>query len=83
MALKQLPNSTIIGSQTAGANGSITFLPLPGNISMIFTGNGIFYPNGEVMQRRGVLLDKTILMCKRMGDSNIDYLLLEAISLVK
>ncbi len=83
MALKQLPNSIIIGSRTAGANGSITFLPLPGNMEMIFTGNGIFYPNGEVMQRKGVLLDKTILIPKKMEGNDSDYLLLEAISLIK
>lgn len=83
MALKQLPNSIIIGSRTAGANGSITFLPLPGNMDMIFTGNGIFYPNGEVMQRKGVLLDKTILIPKKMEGNDGDYLLLEAISLIK
>ncbi len=58
MMLSQLNgNSTIIGSQTAGADGDVKRLTLPGNYRFSFTGNGIFYPDGRETQRIGIVPD--------------------------
>lgn len=58
MMLSQLNNNTtIIGSQTAGADGDLKELNLPGGYKFIFTGNGIFYPNGKETQRIGIKPD--------------------------
>lgn len=58
MMLRQLtPNTTVIGSQTSGADGDLKHLNLPGGYDFLFTGNGIFYPNGKETQRIGILPD--------------------------
>ncbi len=58
MMLSQLnTNTTIIGSQTAGADGDVKRLTLPGAYRFSFTGNGIFYPDGRETQRIGIVPD--------------------------
>lgn len=58
MMLRQLNgNTTVIGSQTAGTDGDLKELNLPGGYQFIFTGNAIFYPNGKETQRIGILPD--------------------------
>ena len=50
-------NTTIIGSQTAGADGDLKKLNLPGGYRFIFTGNAIFYLDGKPTQRVGIRPD--------------------------
>lgn len=50
-------NSVIVGRQTAGANGNIGRILLPGNIEFTFTQLGAYYPNWEILQRKGVKID--------------------------
>ncbi|RZK53129.1 MAG: hypothetical protein EOO91_18210 [Pedobacter sp.] len=50
-------NTTIIGSQTAGADGDLRRLTLPGAYRFSFTGNGIFYQDGRETQRIGIKPD--------------------------
>lgn len=58
MMLRQLSkNTTIIGSQTAGTDGDLKLLNIPGGYQFIFTGNGIFYPDGKETQRIGIVPD--------------------------
>lgn len=58
MMLRQLKkNTTVIGSQTAGTDGDLKELNLPGGYQFIFTGNAIFYPNGKETQRIGIIPD--------------------------
>lgn len=58
MMLRQInANTTIIGSQTAGTDGDVKHLNLPGGYEFLFTGNGIFYPNGKETQRVGIVPD--------------------------
>lgn len=57
MALRQIPNSTIIGSQTAGADGDVSILELPGLIRTRYSGLGVYYPNGTPTQRIGIVPD--------------------------
>ncbi len=51
------PNSIIVGRQTAGANGPVNKVYLPGNVFIQHTLNGAYYPNWEVLQRNGVKID--------------------------
>jgi C-terminal processing protease CtpA/Prc len=46
--------TTFIGSPSAGANGDITDLVLPGGISMIFTGHDVRHLDGRQLQRVGL-----------------------------
>lgn len=58
MMLRQLSkNTTVIGSQTAGTDGDLKELNLPGGYQFIFTGNAIFYPDGKETQRIGIVPD--------------------------
>jgi len=52
-------NTTVIGSQTAGTDGDLKQLNLPGGYQFIFTGNAIFYPDGKETQRIGIVPDVT------------------------
>jgi C-terminal processing protease CtpA/Prc len=57
MALRTAPDVTIIGSQTAGADGNVSLIRLPGGISTYFSGLGVFYPDGRPTQRIGIVPD--------------------------
>lgn len=58
MAFRAGPNTTIIGSQTAGADGNVTApISLPGNIRTIFTGIGMYNLDGTETQRIGIVPD--------------------------
>ena len=64
MAYRVAPNVTVMGPWSMGANGEITFLPLPGGITMMFTGMGIYTPDGGQTHRIGlepdIRVDRTI-----------------------
>lgn len=51
------PNSIIVGRQTAGANGNVGKVYLPGNIEFSYSQYGAYYPNWEILQRKGVKID--------------------------
>jgi carboxyl-terminal processing protease len=57
MVFKTAPNITVVGSQTAGADGNETPIKLVGGQSLIFSGVGIFYPNKGETQRIGIVPD--------------------------
>jgi len=57
MTLKTAENVTVIGSQTAGADGNVTRTVLPGGYRINFSGLGIYYPNGYETQRIGIHVD--------------------------
>ena len=57
IAYRAAPNSVIIGTQTAGANGHIGSLYLPRGIEVWYTMAGAFYPNWGMNQRCGVKID--------------------------
>jgi len=57
MAYRVSPNSTVIGSTTAGADGNVSQFYLPGGISTMITGIGIYYPDGKETQRIGIIPD--------------------------
>ena len=57
MALQTAPDVTSIGSQTAGADGDVAKIPLPGGYSTYMTGLGVFYPDGRPTQRIGIVPD--------------------------
>lgn len=57
MGLEQHPKAVKIGSQTAGADGNVSSIYLPGGIVSVFTGLGVFYPDYTETQRIGVIPD--------------------------
>ncbi|WP_316735841.1 S41 family peptidase [Pedobacter aquatilis] len=57
MALQSSPNVKVIGSQTAGADGDITAIVLPGGILTMISSRGIYYPDNSPTQGVGVKID--------------------------
>ena len=57
MGLQSAPDTTVIGSQTAGADGDVSWVWLPGYIYAYFTGLGVYYPDGTPTQRIGIVPD--------------------------
>jgi len=57
MAIQTLPNVTTIGNRTAGADGNICIIDLPGGIKFGFSGLAIYYPDGRETQRIGIIPD--------------------------
>jgi carboxyl-terminal processing protease len=53
-------NVKVIGSQTAGADGNVTSIVLPGGLFSYFSTLGVFYPNYQITQRVGVAVDYTV-----------------------
>ena len=57
MALRTRPGAIVVGSQTAGADGNVSRIPLPGGEWTRFSGIGVFYPDGRPTQRVGIVPD--------------------------
>jgi len=57
MALGSSPNAFLVGSPTAGANGNMSEIPLPGGISAWMSGVGVYFPDGTPVQRKGIIPD--------------------------
>ena len=57
MLFEILPNVIKVGSQTAGADGNVTWLSASKDMKVGWTSLGIFYPNGDSTQRIGIVPD--------------------------
>lgn len=60
MAFRAAKNSTIVGSTTAGADGNVSTILLPGDLSTMISGIGIYYPDGTETQRIGIVPNITV-----------------------
>ena len=60
MALRAGPRAIVAGSTTAGADGNISFIPLPGGIRSVISGIGVFYPDRTPTQQVGIVPDLEI-----------------------
>ena len=84
MSLQVLfPQAITIGEQTAGADGDVSKLNLPGGYLLEFTGNAIFYNNGREAQRNGVRIDKKVPRTKESLLTGRDNQLEAAIQIVQ
>lgn len=76
MAYRVHPNAIVIGSTTAGADGDVSQFNLPGGISTMISGIGVYYPNGKETQRIGIVPDiefkPTIKGIKERHDEMLD-----------
>lgn len=57
MAFRAAPRTAVIGSTTAGADGNVSRITLPGDLHTMISGLGIFYPDGRPTQRVGIVPD--------------------------
>lgn len=57
MAFRLAPKAKVFGSQTAGADGNMSYFTLPGGLNSAISGIGIYYPDGGETQRIGIIPD--------------------------
>lgn len=57
MALRVAPQTRVIGSTTAAADGNVSQIMLPGGIRTMISGIGVYYPDGTETQRVGIVPD--------------------------
>ena len=57
MAFRTAPGALVIGSTTAGADGNVSAVPLPGGFRSYISGIGVFYPDKRATQRVGIVPD--------------------------
>jgi C-terminal processing protease CtpA/Prc len=55
MCLQTADKATIIGSQTAGADGNVSSFEIIKGLATAFSGLGVFYPDGKETQRVGIV----------------------------
>lgn len=60
MAFRSVKNSLIVGSTTAGADGNVSTIVLPGGLTTMISGIGVYYPDGTETQRVGIVPDVTV-----------------------
>jgi len=82
MALRTAPRATVIGSTTAGADGNVSQFFLPGGISTMISGIGIYYPDGRETQRIGIVPDITVKPTIRGIKEGKDELLEKALEVI-
>ncbi len=57
MAFRAVPGAKVIGSTTAGADGNVSAIVLPGGINSWISGIGVYYPDGGETQQVGIVPD--------------------------
>lgn len=82
MAFQSCPQTLTIGSPTSGANGSIVWIPLPGQLTS-FSGIGVLYPDGTQPQTVGVRLDVEVLPTTEGLQAGRDEVLERALELAR
>ena len=57
MAFRAAPRTVVVGSTTAGADGNVSQISLPGGLRTAISGIGVFYPDKRPTQRIGIVPD--------------------------
>jgi len=83
MAFRAGDNTVIIGSQTAGVDGNVSYIRLPGGLQTRFSGSGVYYPNGQGTQRIGIVPDIEVKPTIQGIREGRDELLEKAIEIIK
>lgn len=82
MSFMDAPNATVIGTPSAGANGDIMEITLPGCIQTVISGQGITYMDGSQTQRIGLKPDITVKQTVKGIAEGKDEVIEKAIELI-
>ena len=83
MALRMAPNAVVIGENSVGADGNVSYINLPGGVTTVISGVGIYTPETFETQRVGVKPDIYVKPTIEGIRSGKDELLDKAIEIVK
>jgi len=82
MAFRAAPGSLVVGSTTAGADGNVSRIPLPGDLFTLISGIGVFYPDRRPTQRVGIVPDVVVEPTIEAVRAGRDLVLEEALRLI-
>ncbi|MBN8571593.1 MAG: peptidase S41, partial [Ignavibacteria bacterium] len=82
MAWRTVPNAKVIGSTTAGADGNVSEIYLPGGIKTMISGIGVLTPDGKETQRVGIIPDIEVKLTIKGFKEGKDELLEKAVELI-
>jgi len=74
--------ATIIGSTTAGADGNVSEIILPGKVRSMISGIGVYYPDGGETQRVGIVPDIEVKPTVKGMHAGRDEVLEKAIAFI-
>ena len=60
MAFRARPGAVVVGSTTAGADGNVSAIPLPGGLYTMISGIGVYYADQRPTQRIGIVPDVSV-----------------------
>lgn len=83
MAFRVAPRAKVFGSMTAGADGDISTISLPGGIFTSISGIGVYYPDGRETQRIGIVPDVEIKPTVKGTKEGRDEVLEKAIEWIR
>lgn len=83
MAFRKAPNAKVFGSQTAGADGNVSYFMLPGKVSTQITGIGVYTPEGSETQRIGIIPDVEVKPTVEGIKNNKDEVLEKALKWIE
>ena len=83
MALRASKKTTVIGSTTAGADGNVSRIDLPGGMRTMISGIGVYYPDGTETQRIGIVPDIEVTVTIEGIKAGRDEVLEKAIELIE
>ena len=83
MSFRAGENVSIIGSTTAGADGNVSSIILPGGLKTYISGIGVYYPDGTGTQRVGIVPDLEVLPTIQGIKEGRDELLEKAIEIIE
>ncbi|ODT96894.1 MAG: hypothetical protein ABS82_02780 [Rhodanobacter sp. SCN 67-45] len=82
MAFRAAPGALVVGSTTAGADGSGSRVLLPGGLFTLISGIGVFYPDKRPTQRIGIVPDVVVEPTVAATRAGRDLVLEEALRLI-
>jgi hypothetical protein len=82
MAFQTAPDMTVIGSTTAGADGNVSPIILPGGIYTLISGIGVYYVNEEETQRKGIKINMELSPTVESIRNGKDLLMEKAIGII-
>ncbi|MEL6562301.1 MAG: S41 family peptidase, partial [Bacteroidota bacterium] len=80
---EQIPNATIVGQPTAGVNGDINSISIPGNYTIIWTGTKVLKHDGSQLHGIGIIPDVYVERTPEGIAAGRDEVLEKAIELAK
>jgi C-terminal processing protease CtpA/Prc len=80
MAFRAATDALVVGSTTAGADGNVSPIPLPGGVGALISGIGVFYPDRTPTQRIGIVPDVEVTPTIRGIREGRDEVLEEAVT---